>query len=210
MDLSTICPYDNEAVAKGPFSNVIHFKMEFSNYHYTKIISFVYYFFTNEPQSSFTIKFNHEPLQELTFLTSNEGKDYCGSGFSETRRYFSQRFLNSDPYLDFTITLNDVSGSWGFRELDFNILLCDKMCKKCTGPYDNQCSECRDYFRLTESNTCICEDGFWLNQIDSYNHTCYPCHVTCKTCNGPFKNNCLSCNEPFLLDENKICNITSK
>ncbi|KAL4486105.1 hypothetical protein ABPG72_012158 [Tetrahymena utriculariae] len=71
---------------------------------------------------------------------------------------------------------------------------CNSICQACSGPNSGNCTQCDSSkgLVLTSSNTCDCP----VNQfLDNSGQTvqCKNCDSTCKTCNGPNKNNCLSC-----------------
>ncbi|KAL4508729.1 hypothetical protein ABPG73_006115, partial [Tetrahymena malaccensis] len=71
---------------------------------------------------------------------------------------------------------------------------CDQTCLACSGPSNNNCTQCDSSkgLSLTASNTCACPDNQFIdNQTGSVQ--CSNCNSLCKTCNGPNKNNCLSC-----------------
>lgn len=76
---------------------------------------------------------------------------------------------------------------------------CQMMCDSCDY---KKCFVCSDPNMFIVGAECWydCPKPYNKNSIDK---TCYLCDSTCKTCFGPNDNNCLSCYDSFILDENK-------
>ncbi|KAL4494498.1 hypothetical protein ABPG72_019908, partial [Tetrahymena utriculariae] len=86
----------------------------------------------------------------------------------------------------------------GFYEDGQMCLECFKDCKTCNGPQSNQCISCKDGLNIYhKDNICTdCnKDNFWISNSDK---KCYDCHSSCQTCNGIDKENCLTCQLPFM------------
>eukprot|EP00828_Plagiopyla_frontata_P040220 TRINITY_DN538_c0_g1_i2.p1 TRINITY_DN538_c0_g1~~TRINITY_DN538_c0_g1_i2.p1 ORF type:complete len:1831 (+),score=273.59 TRINITY_DN538_c0_g1_i2:3-5495(+) len=72
---------------------------------------------------------------------------------------------------------------------------CHFTCQTCSGPSQNDCLTCNASLQrvaLALNKTCPCAEGYY--QKDS-EWQCQQCHYTCKTCSGPEKYQCSSCNE---------------
>ncbi|KAL4470417.1 hypothetical protein ABPG74_012028 [Tetrahymena malaccensis] len=85
-----------------------------------------------------------------------------------------------------------------------NCLKCFEDCKTCIGPNPNQCLSCKDGLNIyIKDNICrdCKKDHFWISKDDN---KCYDCHNSCQTCNGNDKENCISCQPPFMW-LGKIC-----
>jgi hypothetical protein len=59
------------------------------------------------------------------------------------------------------------------------------------GPNPTNCLTCASSFnRYLESNsTCICNLGFYENNVES----CAACHYSCESCTGGLKTDCVTC-----------------
>ena len=88
---------------------------------------------------------------------------------------------------------------------------CHKPCKTCTSPSSTECLSCWNPNMSVNGGECKCNIGYIYNQCtlacescedgkyaDSENDVCIDCHPTCGTCNGPNRDNCLSCDEPYI------------
>ena len=84
-------------------------------------------------------------------------------------------------------------------EIFENCYSCDESysCKTCKEGYimfedkdDPYFNKCVDSKELTEYVNC--NDGYFKDNV-----TCIPCHESCKTCNGKYRTNCLSCENGF-------------
>ncbi|EAR93940.2 H-type lectin domain protein (macronuclear) [Tetrahymena thermophila SB210] len=75
---------------------------------------------------------------------------------------------------------------------------CDKKCNKCSGPLQNQCSECVDYMYFYQQS-CTPEQP---NQTVCTNYICQQCFNLCKSCFGVNQNQCVSCISNYQLNPN--------
>jgi hypothetical protein len=67
---------------------------------------------------------------------------------------------------------------------------CHPSCKSCTGPSQDQCSECFDISAvLTSSNTCECPSSLFMNLQGN----CEACHASCATCSSAGDKGCTKC-----------------
>ncbi|CAD8214206.1 unnamed protein product [Paramecium octaurelia] len=85
----------------------------------------------------------------------------------------------------------------GFK--DPNCLLsCHHSCTSCTVFGQDQCTSCsstRHADRVGASFQCLCNDSHYYS--DPFFLECQPCHLTCKTCNGIYETNCLTCDTTY-------------
>lgn len=75
--------------------------------------------------------------------------------------------------------------------LNYNYIACHYSCEECFGPYDTNCIKCSSdlsYRTLTQTKTCICEDGYF--PIFGMKE-CSKCDQSCRTCVELTK--CTSC-----------------
>ncbi|KAL4507644.1 hypothetical protein ABPG73_012332 [Tetrahymena malaccensis] len=103
---------------------------------------------------------------------------------------------------------------------------CHEGCKKCSGPDQNQCKECREGFYLdlnlclkcsenstkcqtckqgyflTKNNECIACDGIGQQKMGT---NCIQCNQSCLTCDETDNNKCKSCRSGLNLTLNKLC-----
>ncbi|KAL4449882.1 hypothetical protein ABPG74_015001 [Tetrahymena malaccensis] len=80
---------------------------------------------------------------------------------------------------------------------------CDFTCFNCSGPNQNQCTQCSGDLYLNTGNTCqdSCPNGQYKN---STNNKCESCDSNCATCSTA-KNNCISCKTNQFLDTDGVC-----
>jgi len=69
-------------------------------------------------------------------------------------------------------------------------LCADQLCKVCSEFQTWTCSEC---VLNARGSPCECQEGYFAEVSQ-----CTECHYSCKTCNGPNKNNCTSCENSYL------------
>ncbi|EAS00671.3 transmembrane protein, putative (macronuclear) [Tetrahymena thermophila SB210] len=96
-------------------------------------------------------------------------------------------------------------------------IICKNKCQTCQYSSDN-CLLCKGN-RIQPPN-CQCPDGYYDDPkndnvncskcqshqyYDQISQQCTNCHDLCLTCNGPTKQNCLSCQNNQILDENHQC-----
>ncbi|EAR90506.3 zinc finger lsd1 subclass family protein (macronuclear) [Tetrahymena thermophila SB210] len=115
---------------------------------------------------------------------------------------------NPNHYLNPNKTCqNTCPSSYWKNNSNWQCSACDSTCFNCQSPGDsNSCTSCSGYRFLT-SNKCLinCPSNTFPN-IQTNNNICQPCDSSCKTCDGPNSNNCLSCNAPqFFLQSTKTC-----
>ncbi|MCI4381190.1 hypothetical protein PGIGA_G00248710 [Pangasianodon gigas] len=74
---------------------------------------------------------------------------------------------------------------------------CDDYCVNCD---ESQCYLCEDDFFLSDG-MCVrkCKEGFYSDA----RHECEPCHHECRTCGGPYYNDCDSCEDDMRLLDGK-------
>ncbi|XP_072564200.1 proprotein convertase subtilisin/kexin type 5b isoform X2 [Paramormyrops kingsleyae] len=82
---------------------------------------------------------------------------------------------------------------------------CHEDCETCLGPNYDDCNSCDDGTQLL-SGECVaesqlCNDNSFVNS----NEECELCHSSCKTCSGPGKNNCDSCEKGRYLTSRRYC-----
>uniref|UniRef100_A0A8C8ST95 Proprotein convertase subtilisin/kexin type 6 n=1 Tax=Pelusios castaneus TaxID=367368 RepID=A0A8C8ST95_9SAUR len=99
---------------------------------------------------------------------------------------------------------------------------CQKGCETCTGRGRDQCTSCRrSFYHHQETNTCVmvCPPGFYSDESKAVNgagcvpecqpgmyfskgaRKCERCHLSCQTCAGPGKEECIQCAKDFHLHE---------
>ena len=81
-------------------------------------------------------------------------------------------------------------------DLKYKCMPCAEGCGSCEITQNN-CSSCVDNYYLSNdvllnTKSCVssCRSGTFP---DSVTKSCLPCYISCKTCNGKEKNNCLTC-----------------
>ncbi|KAL4461137.1 hypothetical protein ABPG73_001250 [Tetrahymena malaccensis] len=81
---------------------------------------------------------------------------------------------------------------------------CDSSCLKCSGPQNNQCTECKNDDKLNEQNMCKPCDTSSNYYIDGI--YCKKCHSDCKTCKGGNQNECKQCvYDRYFFNNDHIC-----
>jgi len=92
---------------------------------------------------------------------------------------------------------------------------CHISCQTCFGESSSECFTCNPavaYPIAGQDNVCVFScytiDGFYLD-VDickrRFNYNNLACHPECKNCNGPERNQCLSCTSPSKVIHNHIC-----
>ncbi|KAF5907317.1 proprotein convertase subtilisin/kexin type 5-like, partial [Clarias magur] len=78
---------------------------------------------------------------------------------------------------------------------------CDDNCINCD---EAQCYLCEDGFLLSDG-MCVneCEEGFYEDST----HECEPCHHECRSCGGPFYDDCDSCEDDTRLVEGQCVSL---
>ncbi|GAA6071512.1 proprotein convertase subtilisin/kexin type 5b isoform X1 [Tachysurus ichikawai] len=86
---------------------------------------------------------------------------------------------------------------------DMVCMPCDDDCVNCD---DSQCYLCEDNFFLSEG-TCVkkCKEGFYPDTT----HECEPCHHECRTCGGPYYNDCDSCEDDMQLKDGQCVSMNT-
>lgn len=80
---------------------------------------------------------------------------------------------------------------------------CHNVCSDCTGPEENQCTECKaNYYLLENSCLSVCPPTFFNDITTS---TCSSCPENCLSCNS--RTVCLQCNvyDEFFLSPTQTC-----
>ena len=81
----------------------------------------------------------------------------------------------------------------GYTKATTGCSLCDKTCRDCTGPGNNQCSFCWPNADLDATTHCICQGNYAVDEfgkckcpagfyIDPANNACTACQPPCQTC----------------------------
>ncbi|CAK92593.1 unnamed protein product (macronuclear) [Paramecium tetraurelia] len=81
----------------------------------------------------------------------------------------------------------------GFQD-PFCYLSCHHSCSNCNVQGQDKCTSCPPTRQADQVGTtfqCLCKDPHYYS--DQTLLECQPCHLTCKTCNGSYETNCLSC-----------------
>ncbi|CAD8189326.1 unnamed protein product [Paramecium pentaurelia] len=74
------------------------------------------------------------------------------------------------------------------------LYICHHTCSDCDLPGEDQCTNCpitRQPDVIGNHFKCQCKDSHYFSDDTQLN--CLECHFTCKTCNGIYDNNCLTC-----------------
>jgi len=85
---------------------------------------------------------------------------------------------------------------------------CNALAPNCRLCHGAVCFKCLDGYKV-QGGVCklSCDDHFYHQHEDADNtkdiDICLPCHETCKTCDGPSKSNCLSCDADKVYDSTK-------
>ncbi|EAR90508.3 zinc finger lsd1 subclass family protein (macronuclear) [Tetrahymena thermophila SB210] len=103
--------------------------------------------------------------------------------------------------------LNNCPSKYWANNSNLSCQACDATCYNCQNPGDsNSCTNCNGQFYLLY-NKCIAicpPNTFAVAQTN--NNICQSCDLSCKTCDGPNSNNCLSCQSPmFYQQTSKTC-----
>eukprot|EP00795_Rhopilema_esculentum_P005914 gene5914-11255_t len=86
-------------------------------------------------------------------------------------------------------------------------LNCSEGCLACQGPSIADCVICKKGYQLNDRMGCTevkCTEGRFF---DDDTWRCKSCHSDCKSCDGPSKEECLSCNDGYQLLNNTCANI---
>ncbi|CAD8114389.1 unnamed protein product [Paramecium sonneborni] len=108
----------------------------------------------------------------------------CTSCSIQSNRHltFDNQCLCNKAYIDSGI--NDIKC----------LYICHSSCSDCDISGEDKCTSCPSTRLPDRSGTtfkCICKDSHYFS--DNLQLECLPCHFTCKTCNGIYENNCLTC-----------------
>ena len=122
----------------------------------------------------------------------------------ENEKMFSLSYIIS-PYTSSNVEIKIISNfdesisneSWGIREIYIILKMCDTSCLTCSGASSSDCSTCHTNAQLS-NGVCSCRDYYYLKDAampcsSDPCATCMRCEISCKTCDGPNKTNCLSC-----------------
>ncbi|KAK3565727.1 hypothetical protein QTP86_014189 [Hemibagrus guttatus] len=85
--------------------------------------------------------------------------------------------------------------------IDMVCMPCDDYCINCD---ESQCYLCEDDFFLSDG-TCVkkCKEGFYPDT----RHECEPCHHECRTCDGPYYDDCDSCEDDMQLEHGRCVGV---
>ncbi|EAS06674.2 zinc finger lsd1 subclass family protein (macronuclear) [Tetrahymena thermophila SB210] len=144
---------------------------------------------------------------ETTTRNRNDGdSNICGRiQYNDQIIYVSKNFTHSetDLILEIKSNLNNnpFESSYGIRELYILVDYCTSFCEKCNA---EGCSKCKSDYYLYDFQ-CLekCPEGFF-NQKQVDNNICQQCDSSCKSCDGPNSNNCLSCQAPNLFYQQNL------
>jgi len=83
---------------------------------------------------------------------------------------------------------------------------CYPLCKKCEGPFSNQCQSCyEEKGAILIGTTCICQNNYYYDEIQE---RCSKCNLLCIGCTQASSDNCLMCNSTiaFSVEQSpKLC-----
>ena len=155
-------------------------------------------------------------LGSFTYATSIDPNTFlCGSSNVDAIRLINLTFSHTTQLLDLkfqdSLSMPLTTKSYGFRDLKIFVSKCDLTCFTCTGSLSTQCSSCYPFAGWHfDSNTCLCNQGFFSSyNLDQSNTcsvmpctTCLFCNETCLDCKGVGANNCTSCFAPNIFSNN--------
>ncbi|EGR34727.1 zinc finger lsd1 subclass family protein, putative, partial [Ichthyophthirius multifiliis] len=156
------------------------------------------------------------PNAELVSNQTSQQECQCKSGFFQNSNNLQECLPCQQPCLQCKDSATNCIGTCGlnaqlinnqcqcisgyYMSNQFICVPCDQSCRQCLGPNANQCVACYSDFVISNTNTCVCRDGFYL-PLDKVK--CQQCHSDCDTCVNQ-SNNCLICS-----DQNKTVSINS-
>ena len=76
---------------------------------------------------------------------------------------------------------------------------CDANCSICTGPDVSSCQACKTAFLLKQRNGPIAQCLSASSCMGIQSDLCQFCHVQCNGCSGPTNQDCVACQENFLV-----------
>ncbi|KAL4449881.1 hypothetical protein ABPG74_015000 [Tetrahymena malaccensis] len=135
---------------------------------------------------------NCTPCHETCYECSGETEKDC-----KTCSKVSNRFLYEKQ------CLSKCPDQYYSDKASLTCKQCHSTCFNCTGPNQDQCTQCSDDLYLNPGNKCLntCPDGQFKNQE---NHKCEVCDSNCVTCITT-KNNCTKCSPKMVLDSDGVC-----
>ena len=138
-------------------------------------------------------------IYKRVFLSTDNQANLCGGPTGEYLDSFTSVFDHYDPFLVFVWNDNTLSTqSYGFFNFRLSALFCDLSCLKCTGPNDNQCTECYPNAALNSATSqCSCNAQFYTVTNDPCSTSpctvCLACNANCNGCTGPLNTDCIAC-----------------
>ena len=117
--------------------------------------------------------------------------------------------------INYTLSVEDEEAYSKKCQITLNLITCYKSCETCSIDINNSnetkhnCIKCMDdYYHSPENNSnCYSLEEKNINwYLDSNNSRFGFCHKNCKSCSGPSKFNCTSCNNGFYLDNGNCTN----
>lgn len=75
---------------------------------------------------------------------------------------------------------------WAIHSFSLTLFTCHPTCKTCSSSSSNMCTSCFLNGKLQDDNSCMCENGFYLdlstNELSYPSGICRLCEFSCKKC----------------------------
>lgn len=152
---------------------------------------------------SISIKINGVSLPVARLASLGNDDDFYYGNVCQGTGNENTFFIDEETYHTATTITIQYSAAptfgqyWGFSHVGVYIYRCDSTCFTCSGPNANECNSCYAFSRLSNSNTCKCDDGYYpvvtTNCISLPCTVCNLCFVGCLTCISDSATSCLSC-----------------
>ncbi|KAG5680505.1 hypothetical protein PVAND_010012 [Polypedilum vanderplanki] len=109
--------------------------------------------------------------------------------------------------LDGKCLLSCPDGHYGDKKRK-ECLPCPMGCATCS---NDKCIKCKDEWVKNKKDKCVTKGSNDCDESEYYdNGHCHSCHSTCETCMGPTENDCLTCSNNLLLQNNKCVSTCDK
>ncbi|EAS00823.2 hypothetical protein TTHERM_00309920 (macronuclear) [Tetrahymena thermophila SB210] len=148
----------------------------------------------------------------FSYLDNSKNKCYCDSN-----AVYSPQANSCTCSYGFTQSADSKSCicQTGYYVSQGQCLKCNAGCLTCNGPLstncltcqtgkylfqDNSCLTCDQSGQIQQGSQCICKSNYYQN-----GNQCSQCSSSCKTCNGPNLNNCLTCIDGLYLHPDNSC-----
>ena len=189
--------------------------------HYAAIVSMRLFLIDSwDNEFIFIYADDKEVYRAMNFYNASP-KHLCGSGdwhdvvFDRATHIFPHFASTMTLYMNSTLSSPPDDESFGFKSVQITLFPCHSTCKTCVGPANTDCTSCSGTLFLNPVlNTCTttCPTTYYKDNTTNLCTRCYQ-HITgtsqlqsCKTCDGPNSNNCLTCNTGVYYDPvNKQC-----